>query len=122
MKSNLSLLSAVAAVIISAISLRAAPTDFTVESPADGKTLKVTAKLAELKDKPAAIQHYNLGADKVAIAGYDSVAYFTQGKALKGLKEMSATHRGVTYHFASEENRKLFTGSPEASMSFRTGL
>ena len=72
-----------------------------------------TAKLAELKDKPAAIQHYNLGTDKVAISGYDPVAYFTQGKALKGRKEVGASHRGVTYHFATEESRKLFTDAPD---------
>jgi peroxiredoxin Q/BCP len=71
------------------------------------------AKLAELKDKPAAVQHYNLGSDKVAISGYDPVAYFTQGKAIKGRKEISASHRGVTYYFASEEDRKLFAGAPE---------
>lgn len=71
------------------------------------------AKLAELKEKPAAIQHYNLGADKVAINGYDPVAYFTQGKAIKGRKEISASHRGVTYYFATEEDKKLFAESPD---------
>jgi len=74
---------------------------------------RFVAKLAELKDKPADLQHYNLGSDKVAISGYDPVAYFTQGKALKGRKEISASHRGVTYHFASEEDRNLFAGAPE---------
>lgn len=67
------------------------------------------AKLAELKDRPAAIQHYNLGSDKVAISGYDPVAYFTENKAVKGRKEFNAQHRGVTYYFASAENRKRFT-------------
>lgn len=71
------------------------------------------AKLAELKDKPAAVQHYNLGPDKVAIGGYDPVAYFTPGKALKGRKEISASHRGVTYYFASEESKKRFAEAPE---------
>jgi peroxiredoxin Q/BCP len=70
------------------------------------------AKLTELKDKPVALPHYNLGSDNVAINGYDPVAYFTQGKALKGRKEISASHRGVTYCLASEEDRKLFVESP----------
>ena len=80
---------------------------------------KFMAKLDELKAKPvapaapAALQHYNLGADKVAIRGYDPVAYFTQGKALPGRKETSSSHRGVTYYFASEDDRKLFAASPE---------
>jgi hypothetical protein len=34
-------------------------------------------------------QHYNLGSDKVAISGYDPVAYFTQSKALKGGKKLA---------------------------------
>jgi peroxiredoxin Q/BCP len=71
------------------------------------------AKLAELKNKPSVLQHYNLGPDKVAIGGYDPVAYFTPGKALKGRKEISASHRGVTYQFASEENKQRFAEAPE---------
>ena len=82
----------------------APPADFAVEPP---------ARLAESKDKPAAVQHYNLGPDKVAIKGYDPVAYFTPGKALKGRKELSASHRGVTYYFVSEENKKRFSEAPE---------
>jgi YHS domain-containing protein len=66
-----------------------------------------------LKQKPAAIRHYNLGADKVALKGYDAVAYFTQNKARKGSKEISAGHRGVTYYFASDENKRLFLESPD---------
>lgn len=73
---------------------------------------RFTAKLAELKEKPAALQHYNLGADKIALAGYDPVSYFTAGQPAKGRKELSAAHRGVTYLFSSEANRKFFTDSP----------
>lgn len=62
---------------------------------------------------PPAVQHYNLGPDKVAINSYDPVGYFTQHQALKGSKNFSAQHRGVTYRFVSEENRKLFERSPE---------
>jgi len=72
------------------------------------------AKLAELKNQPAAaIQHYNLGVDRIALGGYDPVSYFAENQALKGRKEISARHRGVTYYFASEENKKLFTESRE---------
>jgi YHS domain-containing protein len=35
----------------------------------------------------------------VAIQGYDPVAYFKQGKALKGRKEIAATYEGVVYYF-----------------------
>jgi len=76
-------------------------------------SLSLSAAPPESNEKPAsAIQHYNLGADKVALKGYDPVGYFTLNKALKGRKEINAQHRGVTYWFASEENKKLFTESP----------
>src|SRR5881296_32694 len=99
----------------------AAPADFRIGPPANGKSLadqfsygQFMAKLAGLEEKRAgAIEHYNLGADKIALKGYDSVAYLTKSQALKGRKEISAQQRGVTYWFASEENRKLFLESPE---------
>ena len=72
------------------------------------------AKLVELPAKPAAaLAQYNLGADKVALSGYDPVGYLTQNKALKGRKEINSSHRGVTYCFATDENKKLFLASPE---------
>ena len=71
-------------------------------------------KLAELDDKPsAALAHYNLGADKIALSGYDPVGYLTQNKALKGRKEISSRYHGATYFFATDENKKLFIASPE---------
>ncbi len=114
----LALVALLASSLLPAVTFAAPPGDFRVESPADGKTFKLSyeqfvAKLAELKNKPAAIQHYNLGADTVAISGYDPVAYFTLGKALKGRKEISASHRDVTYYFASAEDRKVFAESPD---------
>lgn len=45
---------------------------------------------------------------KVAIQGYDPVAYFKQGKALKGKKELIATYEGVIYQFSSVANKDLF--------------
>src|SRR5262245_54467176 len=61
----------------------------------------------------AAIEHYNLGADKVALKGYGPVAYFTENQAQKGRKEISARHQGVTYYFASDAHKQLFTESPD---------
>jgi peroxiredoxin Q/BCP len=73
---------------------------------------KFAAKMAELTANPA-VKNYNLPADKLALAGYDPVAYFTAGKAMKGAAEISSIHRGVTYRFTSEENRALFAAAPE---------
>lgn len=44
----------------------------------------------------------------VAIQGYDPVAYFTQGKALKGSKSNAAIAEGITYYFSSAANKDLF--------------
>lgn len=73
---------------------------------------KFAAKLGELTANRAA-KDYNLPADKLALAGHDPVAYFTQGKAVKGAAEVSSAYRGVTYRFASEQNRALFAAAPE---------
>lgn len=72
-----------------------------------------TSKLSELrKDSAKAVAHYNLGSDKLALAGYDPVAYFTENKAIKGKPSIHASHSGVTYHFATVENHRRFIESP----------
>ena len=49
----------------------------------------------------------------VAIEGYDPVAYFTEGKPVKGSKKHTLEHEGATWRFASAENRALFEADPE---------
>lgn len=49
---------------------------------------------------------------KIAIQGYDPVAYFTQKKAVKGKPVFVATYEGVTYNFLSEANKDLFLKNP----------
>lgn len=44
----------------------------------------------------------------VALQGYDAVAYFTQNKAIKGKKELAVAAEGVTYYFATTEDKELF--------------
>lgn len=48
----------------------------------------------------------------VAILGYDTVAYFTEGKATKGNAEFSHNWLGTPWHFASSQNRDLFISEP----------
>ena len=52
-------------------------------------------------------------ADGVALKGYDPVAYFTAGKPTPGMDEYTLRWKGVTYRFASAENRERFTAEPE---------
>lgn len=56
-------------------------------------------------------KHNNLD-NGIAIQGYDPVAYFTQGKAVKGHKEMALVYEGITYYFSSPANKELFRKSP----------
>ena len=51
---------------------------------------------------------------KVAIQGYDPVAYFTQKKAVKGKAAIATTHDGVIYNFSSQANKELFLKNPSA--------
>lgn len=57
------------------------------------------------------IAEFNLE-NKVALQGYDPVAYFTVKKAVKGKKEIAASYEGVTYYFSSQSNKETFQKSP----------
>ena len=50
---------------------------------------------------------------ELAIKGYDTVAYFKAGKALKGNESFTFRWHDMTWHFSSKENRDLFAASPE---------
>lgn len=49
----------------------------------------------------------------LAIQGYDPVSYFKLNKAVKGKKELSYVFYGVTYHFATKENKDDFQKLPQ---------
>jgi len=51
--------------------------------------------------------------DNVAIKGYDAVAYFNDGKAVKGSESFTFPWHDMTWHFLTKENRDLFAASPE---------
>ena len=48
----------------------------------------------------------------IAIQGYDPVAYFTEGQAIKGSVEFSYDWLGSTWQFASAEHRDRFAADP----------
>jgi len=50
------------------------------------------------------------------LSGYDPVAYFTDGKAVRGSGFHVTVQDGVTYAFASDEHKTLFKQSPEKYM------
>ena len=48
-----------------------------------------------------------------AIRGYDPVAYFTEGKPVRGSKTFQSQWSGATFSFASADNQALFEADPE---------
>ena len=47
-----------------------------------------------------------------AVEGHDAVAYFTQGKPVKGSKDFSTEYQGAEFRFASAENLETFKADP----------
>ena len=48
----------------------------------------------------------------IAIKGYDPVAYFTKGRAIKGSEKFALTWMGAPWHFANARHRDLFAAEP----------
>ena len=48
----------------------------------------------------------------MAIEGYDPVAYFTEGKAMKGSEEFAHDWLGTPWHFANATHRDMFAADP----------
>jgi YHS domain-containing protein len=55
----------------------------------------------------------NANNNDVAIKGFDTVSYFTMGKAVEGTSDYTATYKNAIYQFSSAENRDLFKQNPE---------
>ena len=61
----------------------------------------------------AAAEHLQMREDGVAIQGYDTVAYFTDGRPTRGKPEFEYVWGGSRWWFASAEHRDLFARNPE---------
>jgi YHS domain-containing protein len=55
----------------------------------------------------------NTGDSGVTIKGYDTVAYFTKGKPVKGKDAFSLEWKGVKWLFTSKNHMELFAKNPE---------
>jgi YHS domain-containing protein len=69
-----------------------------------------SALLAQAQEQKR-VQSFNLE-DGLAVQGYDVVAYFTAGKAVKGTAAHTVLHQGVKYRFASVANKEAFKKNP----------
>ena len=73
----------------------------------------VTVGFMMMYQSDATVPEYNTDQKDVAIKGYDTVAYFTEGNAVKGDKQFAHIWEDATWQFASASNRDLFTANPE---------
>ncbi|MEN9712790.1 MAG: hypothetical protein RLY90_1051 [Pseudomonadota bacterium] len=49
----------------------------------------------------------------LAVGGYDTVAYFTEGRPIKGDAHFFTQYEGVQWRFSSAKNRALFLENPQ---------
>jgi YHS domain-containing protein len=80
-----------------------------VEDAAAARSLSDAQTIALRQDR------FLLDKKRVAIDGYDPVAYFPEGGGApaKGDKKFAFEHRGVIYHFASQANLDRFKAAPD---------
>jgi YHS domain-containing protein len=51
--------------------------------------------------------------ERLMLKGHDVVSYFTQNKHAMGESQIKSVYKGVTFQFATAENKTLFDASPE---------
>ncbi len=85
------------------------------------KSLRMTLAglvLAVALALPAAVageaqQRVNTDGDRVAIRGYDPVAYFTMTRPVKGRPEFEHVWQDARWRFANAEHRDMFAREPD---------
>ena len=50
--------------------------------------------------------------ERLMLLGHDPVAYFTEGRPVRGKPELAAAHEGRTYYFSKQQNVATFLASP----------
>lgn len=48
-----------------------------------------------------------------AVSGYDTVAYFTEGKPVKGDSQWQTEYQGADWYFSSQQHLEMFKADPE---------
>jgi YHS domain-containing protein len=93
----------VAAMIAGAVPNPAYASEKSILNPLQIERSAGTIILAENKTKSKKIHKNN-----VILKGYDPVACFKQGKAVRGNPSITSTYKGATYFFASREDKADF--------------
>lgn len=69
------------------------------------------ALLAQRSGRPPVFTEFK---SKLALDGFDAVAYFKTGEPSKGSARHAVMWNGATWHFTSAENKAAFEANPEA--------
>ena len=73
----------------------------------------VAGSIDVLAQVRAAAQTNPPATDRIALKGYDPVAYFTSSTPTPGVAEYNYVHDGVRYFFANARHRDLFKANPD---------
>ena len=76
--------------------------------------LYAAAAASALAQEPAA--------QGVSLKGYDPVAYFSEGRPMKGSPEFRREWDGARYHFANGKHRDAFAANPDRYLPQFSGL
>jgi YHS domain-containing protein len=77
---------------------------------AAGIAIAAIAAAGAVAAKPAPV--YTGTFSNLALSGYDPVAYFTQGKPVRGLKQFTTSYNGADWQFASAADLAAFKSNP----------
>ena len=97
-----------AVVIVGAVPTIAGASEKALLNPVQLGTTGGLIVFAEKETKPQHRAQIN-----VMLKGYDPVAYFKQGKAVRGKRSIWSTYNGVTYFFASKADKADFDENPK---------
>jgi YHS domain-containing protein len=81
-----------------------------------GKKVVFTAVfvlLLSIASAVSALPPINTDKNGVAIKGFDTVAYFTAGRPVKGKSTFSYKWKNATWLFSSKENQVMFMKNPQ---------
>lgn len=70
--------------------------------------------LFQLPDRAYADQPMFHAEQGVAIGGYDTVAFFVEGQAIKGHRKFAVMWKGAVWHFVTKDNQVSFEADPRA--------
>ena len=73
----------------------------------------VSVSNADISLANAGAIHINVDSDGYAIDRYDPVAYFAEGRPVRGSENLTTEYQGAKYAFSSDTNRIRFIENPK---------